>query len=177
MAGGQPDQKNINLAEGAKGEMVSDKEIFSWSASGLEKEHRSARWYIAAACIILAAIAYSVWQQDWFVIGIIVVVSAILFWYVFSVHPQEVSYRITPMGIYVDDRLYPFSEIHSFWMVYNNNVKTMYFALVKKYLPTIVVSLENVDPLLVKGFLLKKIPEQESRGEGLVDKFTRVLGL
>lgn len=177
MNGGELEQKDINFVGGEKKEMISDKEIFSWIAPNFTREHKDPKWFITAAVIILAAIGYSVWQQDWFVIGIIVIVSAVMFWYVFSVHPRDVSYKITPMGIYVDDRLYPFSEIHSFWMIYNNNVKTIYFALIKKYLPTVVVSLENVDPLLVKGFLLKKIPEQERRGESLVDKFTRVVGL
>ena len=178
MAGGDINQKNINLAQGAEiKRKISDKEIFSWQAPSFSRKNKDPKWYVISIIFILIAIGYSVWQKDWYVIGIIVIVSAIMFWYVFSVHPKDVSYKITPMGIYIDDKLYPFSEIHSFWMVYNGNVKSLYLALVKKYLPTVVIGMENVDPLLIKGFLLKKIPEQEKRGESLVDKFTRIAGL
>lgn len=175
--GGVIDINNINLAEEKKTDRISDKEIFSWNAPSFAREHKGPKWFVLAALIIVFVIGYSAWQQDWFVIGITVIVSAVMFWYVFSVHPKDVSYKITPMGIYVDEKFYPFAEIHSFWMVYNNNVKTIYFALIKKYLPTIAVSLENIDPLLVKGYFLKHVPEQERRGESLVDKLIRIIGL
>jgi hypothetical protein len=180
MPGGKKKTKNINLAQDAqdrKEKSISEREIFSWEAKDFERASIDTKWYVVASVLIVALIGYSVWQRDWFVIGIIVVVSAVMFWYIFSVKPKNVSYKITPVGIHVDGRLYPFSEIHSFWMVYNDRVKSLYIAFTKKYLPTLVVGLENIDPVILKGFLLKKIPEQEKRGESLVDKFTRIARL
>ncbi|MDD3480883.1 MAG: hypothetical protein PHW75_01500 [Patescibacteria group bacterium] len=177
MDGGPELNQNINLAGEAKKENISDKVIFEWSAPNFSKSDKTTRWYLIASVIIIAIIGYSAWQRDWFVIGITIVVSAILFWYVHSVTPHDVSYRLTPMGIYTDDRFYPFSEMHSFWMVYNQNVKNLYVALQKKYLPTLVLSLEDIDPVILKGYLVKKIPEQEDRGESTVDKISRIIGI
>jgi hypothetical protein len=180
MDGGKEPVKNINLArsnEEKPQSKVSEKTVFEWNAKSFERNEKTTKWYLAVALFITVIIAYSAWQRDWFVIGITIVVSAVLFWYIHSVTPQEASYKLTPIGIYVDDRFYPFDDIHSFWMVYNQNVKNLYIAFTKKYLPTLIVSLENIDPVILKGYLLKKIPEQEKRGESLVDKFTRIAGL
>jgi hypothetical protein len=137
---------------------IAERVIFSWAAPSFKKSERTIRWYGVAAALILALIAYSAWQKDWFVIGIIVVASAIMFWYLHAVNPTDVNYKITPIGLYLDEKLYPFSEIHSFWMVYNASVKNVYIAYRKKYLTSLIINIENVDPVLLKGYLLKKIP-------------------
>lgn len=177
MDGGEKRSGKINLAQGAQSSGVSDKVVMSWEAPNFNKGDRTFKWYLVAGLIILALIGYSAWQRDWFVIVITIIVSGVLFWYIKTIHPTNITYKITPIGIYVDQVFYPFDEIHSFWIVYNEKVKNIYIAFRKKYLPTLVISIEGVDPVLLKGYMLKKIPEQEGREESLVDKITRVIGL
>jgi len=176
MAGGENNKINL-LDDKAENEKLSEKILFSWEAPSFKSSDKTLKWYFIASFIILAIIVYSAWQKDWFIIGIVVIVSAVMFWYIHSVTPNNVNYKLTPMGVYVDDRFYPFSEMHSFWMVYNQNVKNLYIAFTKKYLPTLTINLENIDPVIFRGYLLKKIPEQEKRGESLIDKLTRVIGI
>ncbi len=176
MAGGGKNKINL-LDDKAENEKLSEKILFSWEAPSFKSSDKTLKWYFIASFIILAIIVYSAWQKDWFIIGIVVIVSAVMFWYIHSVTPNNVNYKLTPMGVYVDDRFYPFSEMHSFWMVYNQNVKNLYIAFIKKYLPTLTINLENIDPVIFRGYLLKKIPEQEKRGESLIDKLTRVIGI
>lgn len=173
------DTQNVNFAEpvGMAGDGVAEKAIFAWQSQSMTGSKRTARWYIIAALLIVAIIAYSVWQRDWFIIGIVIVVSAILFWYMHVAVPQNVAYRLTPMGIYVENRFYPFSEMHSFWIVYDQNVKSLYIIFRKKYLPALTINIESLDPLVLKSYLSKKLPEQESRGENLIDKIARMTGL
>lgn len=156
---------------------IAKKTVLSWKAPSFKKSERTTKWYLIAGLIVACLIAYSAWQGDWFIIVITIIVSAVMFWYVHTVNPTEVSYRITPVGLYVDDKFHPFAEMHSFWMVYNDTVKNVYIAFRKKYLPSLVVNTENIDPVLLKGYLLKKIPEQEGRDESLVDKLIRAIGL
>lgn len=176
MVGGSDLQNNINLAEETK-QGPSDKVVLSWAAPTFQKNNKTIKWYLVALGLITLLIAYSAWQKDWFVIVITIIVSAVLFWYIHSVNPTDVGYRVTPIGFYVDEKFYPFSEMHSFWMVYNESVKNIYITFNKKYLPSLVINVEAVDPMTLKGYLLKKIPEQENRGEGLADKLTRMMGL
>jgi hypothetical protein len=175
MDGGET--QNINLAGEAKDPSVSERVLFSWKAPSFTQNERSGKWYLIAAFLTLAIIAFSAWQQDWFMIGIVVVVAAILFWYIHAVVPQDIAYKITPMGIYADNRFYPYSEIHSFWMVYDQKVKNLYLIFRKRYLPALTINVEKLDPLILKGYLLKKLPEQENRTENIIDKITRIAGL
>lgn len=171
------DTQNFNLTPAPQAQGVAEKALFSWAGPNFIQTERTMKWYIVAGLLIMGVIGYSAWQQDWFMIGIVVIVSAILFWYIHSMVPQEVAYKITPMGVSVDSKFYPFSEMHSFWMVYNQSVKSLYIVFNKKYLPALTINIEKLDPLILRGYLLKKLPEQESRGESLVDKFTRIAGL
>lgn len=156
---------------------VKDTVLLSWDALSFEKKAKDYRWYLVAGILILLAIGFLIWQKDWFTIVILLIVSAILFWYVRTTKPQKITYKVTPLGIYAGDRLYPFAEIHSFWMVYNEKVKTLYLAFTRKYLPTLVINVGEVDPVSLKNVLLRRIPEQEKRGENMVDKIVRIVGI
>jgi hypothetical protein len=156
---------------------VKDTVLLTWDALSFEKKAKDYRWYLIAGVLILAAIGFLVWQKDWFTIVILLIVSAILFWYVRTTKPQKITYKITPLGIFADARLYPFAEIHSFWLVYNEKVKTLYLAFTRKYLPTLVINVGEVDPVTLKNVLLRRIPEQEKRGENLIDKIVRMIGI
>lgn len=170
------DQK-INFAAGPEVSRISDKVLFDWTAPSFQKGERSIRWYLAIGFIVVAVIGYSAWQKDWFVIGITIIVAAILMWYLRAATPHDTRYKLTPMGIYIDDRFSPFSEMHSFWMVYNDKVKNLYMVYRRKYLPALIINIDKVDPLILKGYLLKKLPEQEDRGENLLDRLVRLLGI
>jgi hypothetical protein len=169
--------QNINLAHEPATPQVADRVLFEWQAPNFSRNERTAKWYVVVGVVIVAIIGYSAWQKDWFAIGIVIVVSAILFWYLHAIVPHEVAYKITPMGIYEDSRFHPFSEMHSFWLVYNENIKNLYIVFRKKYLPALNINVEKIDPLILKGFLLKKLPEREDRGENLVDRLIRLAGL
>jgi hypothetical protein len=157
--------------------ITKDDVIVAWDSLSFERKSRDYRWYLAALLVVLFAIGYSIWTQDYFFAVIVVIVSAVSFWYLKTVKPQKIHFEITPMGINAGTHFYPFSEMHSFWLVYNENVKNLYIAFTKKYLPSLVIGISNIDPVNLKAILLTRMPEQEKRGETMVDKIARVLGL
>lgn len=155
---------------------IPEKTLLAWSAPSFDFKDKGFTWYAAAGFIILAFVAYFIWQADWFGLGIIVVVSAILFWYAAKMRPTEVNYSITGMGIYANEHFYPFAEIHSFWIIYNEKAKNLHLAFIKKYLPALVINLNDVNPVVLRNLLLRKLPEQEKKVESLLDKVTRLAG-
>ncbi len=173
MQGGE--SQSVNFGQSLEPSGVSDKAVFEWKAASFTQSEKGLKWYLAAAFVILAVIGYSAWQRDWFMIGIVVVVSGVMFWYQRAMTPHEVSYRLTPMGIYIDDRFYAYSEMHSFWLVYNQNVKSLYIVFRKRYLPALNINVEALDPMLLKGYLVRRLPEQENRDETLIDRLGRLL--
>lgn len=183
MTGGQKQVSSIdgvvspqNQRLTANAAQTKDDILLEWEAPSFERKTKDHRWYLAALGIIVALIAYSVWQQDWFFIGIVIVVSAVAFWYIRTSHPQKMHYAITPLGIISGNHTYPFSDIHSFWIVYRPGVKILCIAFTRKYLPTLEIGLGNTDPVVLRSVLSKRIPEQSKRDENLVDKLVRMLG-
>lgn len=148
----------------------------TWEAPNFERAEKGIKWYLLVSAILLAAVGYSVWQRDWFFIVIILIVTAVAIWYLRSVKPVNTSYRIDQQGLTVGNHLHPFSEIHSFWIVYHKNAKNLNIVFIKRYLPALSINLGDTDPVLVRSFLATRVPEQETRGEGMIDKLIRVLG-
>jgi hypothetical protein len=184
MTGGKKNLDGVMVAKATPPETkvpektaLKDTVLISWESFSFEKKAKDYKWYVIAAVIILAAIGYLIWQQDWFTIGIVVIVSGVLFWYVKTTKPEKITYKLTPLGLYANDRLYPYSEIHSFWIVYNEKVQSLYLAFTKKYLPSLVINLGNTDPITLKNILLRRIPEQEKRTENTIDKIVRLIGI
>jgi hypothetical protein len=151
--------------------------MLSWEAYDFDLKPKSFRWFLLAALFILIGLGYLIWERDWFTLVIFIIIIAVGFWYIQTAKPKLVTYGITPLGITVDGRLHPFSEIHSFWIVYNEKVQRLYVGFTKKYLPPLNIDLKEVDPVLLKSILLTKIPEQEKRGESITDKIIRIIGL
>lgn len=156
---------------------TKDDVLLEWDGMSFDQKDKSWRWYLLAAIFILILVGVFVWQQDWFALGITIVVSAVFFWYLKSSKPEKRHFTITPLGLNVNERLYPFSEIHSYWLVYNEKVKTLYIAFTRKYIPPLVISVENIDPIILKMVLGRKVPEQTKRGENLIDKIIRIIGI
>lgn len=157
--------------------VTKDSSLLAWKAFNFERDKLDYRLIILLSVLLIALVGYSVWQKDWFAIGVFSVVAAVTFWYRRAVRPKETEYKITPMGIYEEERFYSFSEIHSFWLVYNQKIQKLFLAFDKKYLPTLNINIKGIDAVLLRSLLLKKIPEQTKRSEGLVDRLIRVLGL
>lgn len=175
------EKTEVNLAPEApstpttSAEPTNDRDLLAWSAPTFDYFEKNIWWYVIAAVVVLAIVGYFVWVRDWFSLGITVVVSAVLFWYVATNRPIEGNFAITTFGIRAQDRYIPFSDIHSFSLLYTPKIKKVYFVFLKKYLPTLAIDITNVDPSKVRIVLSRKIPETPIANENILDRLTRFL--
>jgi hypothetical protein len=152
------------------------KVLYSWNAPSFIYKDKTFNWFLAVGAAILGLMGWLIYTKDWFPLVIVAVVCSVMVWYVAKVRPKNETYSITQLGLIAGDRFYPYAEIHSFWVVYDQNVKILYVAFLKKYLPALTVHLEEADPVQIKSILIQRIPEQEKRGETLIDKLVRMSG-
>lgn len=178
MPGGKRKIKPVDgvISEAYSNSPSKDDVLLSWESLSFERKAKDFKWYIAAAVFVIAVIAFSAWQRDWFFIVIIIIVSAVAFWYLRSIKPQKLAYTITPLGVTIGNKVFPYSEIHSYWIIYKPTVKTLYIALNKRYLPVLTINLGDMDPVAIRTVLSRKIPEQAKRDENLIDKLIRIVG-
>lgn len=158
------------------GGLSKDSVLLSWQ-SVKKVQEKDKKYFLMVGAVVLFPIVYSVFTKDWFILILIAVLLPVIYFYAKNRGEEKGSYKITPLGVYENDRFYAFSEIHSFWIVFNEKVRTLNIVFMKKYLPQLTIDISNSDPLKIKAVLAKKIPEQEKRGESLIDYFVRLFDL
>ena len=83
--------------------------------------------------------------------------------------PRLVSFSITPRGIAIGKRLYPYNDLKSFWLHYDPPRKRELSLRSKKTLmPSIVLPLGQTDPNEVRTILTKFLKEEEQE-ESMID--------
>ena len=165
----QNTQPEVNSAQ-------KESDLLTWQANEFKFYEHNWKWYLLVAIASLAVIGYSIYMRDWFIIGIVVVVLVFIFINERK-KPSVVDYRITQLGLYCGDHLYPYSEIHSFWLSLHDKEKKLNIIFSKKYLPQLSIILEGIDPLQIRTTLGKYLPEQENRTDSIIDVLSRLLKL
>jgi hypothetical protein len=92
--------------------------------------------------------------------------------------PEVIDFKISPLGIKVGERLYEFHEIKSFWVEYNPalGIKELSLQLKKWYHTFVKIPIYGQNPIQLRSFLLKFLPELEHK-DSLADAVSRKLGL
>jgi len=88
--------------------------------------------------------------------------------------PRKIKFSISGRGIQVDQSLYGFDGLKSFWIFYEPpEIKELSIRSKKKFIPYVKIPLGNQNPAEIRKFLLKFLPErkhQESIAETLAKK-------
>ena len=91
-------------------------------------------------------------------------------------HPRTQKVEINDLGIKIDDKFHPYSNIRYFWILYNPPLTaTLNFALVGRVGKLITAQLGGQDPAPVRNFLRTQIPEVQGRKESFFDSIGKLL--
>ena len=93
--------------------------------------------------------------------GSAVVVAAVALVLHASKPPKHIYCEINDRGIMVDNVLYPFLSLESFWIPHDEVPPKIILKSHKTFMPFIVIFIEEVDPESVREIMLKYIAETE----------------
>ena len=149
--------------------------IISWDT--LERHHteKSSDWYWAVGIVSFtaAALAFMFGQV---IFGILIVVSAVALTLHASVAPREMHVEINDRGIIIDNTLYPFLHLESFWIDPDYYPSKIILKSQKTFMPFMHIHIHNdIDPEEVRRILLTYIAETEHE-EPLTVKLMERLG-
>lgn len=98
--------------------------IIEWQAPEFRHYPKNAAWFITFVIVVAMLVVYQIYQNDWFG-AISVIIMAVLI-AIFALHkPSIVTVRISTHGIHIDDSHIPYTHIKEFWIVDNDNHKTL----------------------------------------------------
>lgn len=134
--------------------------LISWTAPTHVHREKKSDWFFAVGIITLAlaAIAFIFGEV---ITGIFVIVAATALVLHASHPPHRVRYEINDRGIAVDETLYPFLSLDSFWIPHDHFHPKIILKSRKLFMPLTIILIEGVDQEEVRAILLKYIAETE----------------
>jgi hypothetical protein len=144
---------------------------FSWQASEYVNHNKGAAWYGAmfgGLGVILIIIAL---LHDWITIAAFVVMGVALFIYARK-PPRTLTYELTPKGITIEGKQYPFAEFRSFGVLKEPDWHTLDLEPVKRFSPRLNVLYDPEDYDAVVGHLELHLPRTD-RDPDLVERLAR----
>ena len=146
--------------------MSKDKKVekFNWEVPKYPTHKRTRIWYISASVVAGLLIIYSLFTFNFLFLFIIIMSSAII---ILNDKKDKamVNILIDNDGIIVGKKLHNFDEIKDFSILYKpkEDIKNLYFEFNNTIKPRLSLPLEKQNPLLIRDFLLKYLPEDLER--------------
>ena len=154
-----------------------------WSAFEYHYHPKTVDWYWAVGIIAVSVAVTSIIFSN-ILFAFFILISAAALCIVSSKKPQMLSCEISDRGVIVNNNLYPFTTLESFWVEehghlqeLNNPHHTPKIILKSKkiFMPYILLPIDGVEPEEVRDTLLIFLPEEEHM-EPLSQKLMERLG-
>ncbi len=157
-----------------KEEKIELKE-FEWEAPEFEKKKKSSSWFILPAIITIALGIISLIAEN--ILFLIFIVLAFVIFYMYAnKEPRIIKFKINEKGVEVNGRLHEFHDLKSFWLFYNPpEQKELSMRSKKTFFPYIRIPLAEENPVEIRDYLLKFLPEKRHQ-ESLIDIWMRRIG-
>ncbi len=143
--------------------------IIEWQAPEFRHYPKNAAWFITLVIIVGLLVAYQIFQHDWF--GAISVVLISILFGAFAMHkPNIVTVVISTLGIHIDDTYIPYNNIKQFWIVENENHKTLNLNTTAYLNHHLSIELDDQDAEEVRDILSELLPEKVDAEETPVQR-------
>lgn len=165
-----------SLSKEVQEAVILDQDQFVWETVSFQKYERSKAWYFALTVITMLLVAYSLVSSN-FLFAFIIVLTVILLLLLGSREPRPILVQVGQDGLVWDGILHLYEDIEQFAIVYNPpHTKTLYIDFVSGVKPRLSISLEDVDPVELRGFLSQFVAEDgDLRSEPFSDIVGRLL--
>ena len=145
--------------------------ILEWEAPEYIEHKKGADWYLYLALAAVLLLIYAAYERS-FLFGALVVVG----WFAIMLYsarpPKTINVSILESGVKVDENLYLWTNIKSFWIF--GVKKEISLELKKILMPHVKIFLGHSDSATVREILIKFIPEREQE-ESFVDNLSDLL--
>lgn len=147
----------------------------SWRAPEFIHYPKSFVWYGIIALLGLVLAGYFLLQKD-FLTAVLFVLLFVLIVYFAQAKPKMLEISLDAKGLKLNEMRLPYQQIKTFWFVYEPpEIKTLNFETTAYFNRFLTLQLEDQDPVKIREFLLKYLPEDLERAEFTSDKIARKL--
>ena len=145
-----------------------------WTTPEFEHYPKSKSWFLILGLIAIGLFIWALWTRN-----VLFALLIGLSYFSLSIYalkkPSDVSLTINPRGIRINKTLYDFDSIRSFWIFYEPpHTRELSLRSRKTFVPYIKIPLGEQNPVEVRNFLIKYLPEKK-HVESLIDNLAKSL--
>jgi hypothetical protein len=146
---------------------------FSWESPDFVLHPRSAKSYliIIGGALLVSGFMYS--QQIWTGLALVLFALAYII-FTGRQKPKNVTCALYDQGVVVDGKVYAYEEFKSFWTALGD-IPKIKLQLVGRFAGQVSMPVADHDLDTVSKFLIEHLPEEEDKGEDLVDVINRMI--
>ena len=145
--------------------MSNQNQNISWEAHEFQFYAKNPGWYITLISITILVVAFFIIvQSDWFAAVCMAIISLLIIYFSRQT-PGLVKIELTDQGIKFGNLFYPYKQLKYFWIVNNDNHRTVNFHTTALLNSTLILELENEDPNFIRTYLLNFLPEHSKTEE------------
>jgi hypothetical protein len=166
----------VSIAKNGK-KTAYDNGVVTWKAPEYTSHRKGWLWYSIFVLIFVAssylAFIYGSWS-----FALALTVFAVVYLFSDKKKPKKVSIKLSEIGVKVGTRVYQYSRIRAFWVVYNPPFqKTLHLEVYNELVSEVEIPLPEEDPTEIYQFLAQRIPELEGKEPGFLDNLSKLLKL
>jgi hypothetical protein len=147
--------------------------LYEWTTTEYIEKKKSVDWFWAVGIISVAAVVASIIYRN-FLFAMFVIIGALLLVMFEVKKPKQVYMSITTRGVGIDNYLYAYKTLKSFWL--DTEHHRLYLHSDRPILPMIILPAGDADYRRVRELLSKYIQEEEVHPNSLTVMVDR-LGL
>lgn len=144
----------------------------SWDALEYAQKKRSGDWYWTVG-IITIAIVVTLFFFNNVLLGLVIAIGVFGLLLYSARAPKEVHFEVNQHGVVIDDTLYPYADLESFWISELGETPKLLLKSKKAVMPLIAIPIADVNPDDVADILIEYIPEvehEESIAEHMLER-------
>lgn len=146
-----------------------------WVAPEFTKYKKNTSWFIWLIFIALVIIIIAIILKN-FLWAIITILAAFTIYIYATKEPRKIKFSISGQGIQIDQKIYKFEDLKSFWIFYEPpEIKEISLRSKKNFMPYIKIPLGDQNPVEVRKILLKFLPERKHK-ESIIDEWAKRIG-
>ena len=137
--------------------------LLSWKAHEFDQQKKGPMWFVVFAVIVIGLIFLAFWWKAFTMMVFLILAVFLIIIYALK-EPRIVNFSITPLGMDIDNVLYKYSDMSSFWIFYEPpEIKELDIKLIRGFSPHLSIPLGKTDPNDIRKILLEYLPEKKEK--------------
>jgi len=150
--------------------------LLEWSAYEHKHIHKSSDWFWVFGIITITGAVISIIFNN-ILLAIVILTGAFAIALNVAKKPNTINFKINKRGVIIDNKLYLYNSLESFWVEDNEEygAPKLLIKSKKMFATHIIIPIKQVSPSEVRDYLIKYLDEEED-SEPLSQKIVEFFG-